>query len=315
MKRILFPTDFSEVAERAFVHASYLAGRFNAELHVLHVVVPQTLGGVTPMDYLPIGDVSKAEERPEHYGDRVSKSRSFPVVHAQVEDQSPSTAVLHYAEEHDADLIVMGTHGRSGFDRLLLGSVAEDVVQMASCPVLTVHGGGDGTEASAVNRILVPVDFSEHSKLNISYARELAVMYGSQIDVLHVVEDYALAPIYGLEPVAMNTPEVLDNVRNGLIEMVREVKGAEVPVEVHVETGHPVSEIIAFAERSGAGLIVIATHGLTGLKRFFLGSVTERVVRGATCPVFTVKSFGKELIQGRPSVDTLRADKGADLAT
>lgn len=308
IKKILFPTDFSEVAERAFSHASRLADRFDAELHVLNVIPPYKPEYATPMEYLSPSDVTEQPRSPleDMPPRRMEHPSPLAIVHAQVQDVSAPVAVLSYADEHDIDVIVMGTHGRSGVDRWLIGSVSEEVVRLSTCPVLTVHGKGGGSSAVGVERVVVPVDFSEHSRLNITYARELAAAYGARIDLVHVVEDYALAPVYGVEPLALNTPEVLDRVRAGLESMAAEAPGADVPVQVHVLTGNPVNEIIEFASRTGAGLIVIATHGLTGIKRFLMGSVTERVVRSAECPVFTVKTFGKQL------VSKLAADQSAE---
>jgi nucleotide-binding universal stress UspA family protein len=218
------------------------------------------------------------------------------MVHAQVEESSAPAAVLAYADEQDVDLIVMGTHGRRGLDRFFIGSVAEEVMRLATTPVLTVHSEGS-RGADHVERILVPVDFSEHSKLSVTYARELAATYGARIDLLHVVEDVTLPTVYGLDPYPLGAPEVLGRIENGLMTMIEEAPGADVPIEAHVRNGHPIRDIIAFAEERDTDLIVIATHGLSGVRRLLMGSVSERIVRAAPCPVFTVKSFGKQLVR------------------
>lgn len=306
INRILFPTDFSEVAERAFLYASSIADRFDAELHVVNVVVPGRPYSASPMDYLTrdLPDTDAAEPRYDE--------AQIPVIHAEIEDFSPTTAVLGYVKSHDIDLIVMGTHGRSGVDRIITGSIAEDLVRHSSCPVLTLQA----SSAPKIERVLVPVDFSDHSRLIVTYARELAAVYGAQLYVLHVVEDYTMAQVYGFEPVAVDAPEVLERVRANLQRLVDEAPGADVAIEYHVVAGNPVNEITRFADEIEAGLIVTATHGHTGIKRFLLGSVTERVVRSASCPVFTVKSFGKHLISEDPSGSSARApqdDSGRDV--
>ncbi len=284
IKRILFPTDFTEVAERAFVFASTIADRFDAELHVLNVVAPGKGAAATPMEYLKADPEVPTEPR--------NAATAIPLVHAEVEDISPVTAVLQYVKKHDIDLNVMGTRRRGGLDRLVGGSVAEDLVRHSACPVVTMQ-----QPASAVmDRIVVPVDFSDHSGLIITYGRELASNLGASLDVLHVVEEYSLAQVYGFETLAVNTPDVFERVLKSLEKLVADAPGADVPVKCHAISGNPVEAIIRFAEEKGAGMIVTATHGHSGIKRFLLGSVTERVVRTASCPVFTVKSFGKQLI-------------------
>lgn len=285
IERILFPTDFSEVAERAFSHATHLADRFGAETHVLNVVPPTKPESAQPMDYLKEG----AEGGPAM--DRLT------LVHRQVEESSAPVAVLAYADENDVDLIVMGTHGRSGLDRFITGSVTEEVLRLATTPVLTVHGEGPSRGAEHVERILVPVDFSDHSRLSITYARELAASYGARVEVIHVVEDATLPAVYGLEPQTVSTPEVINRIDQGLKAIIAEAPGADVPVTAGVLYGNPIRRIVEHAEESGTDLIVIATHGLSGLRRLLMGSVTERIVRSAPCPVFTIKSFGRQLVK------------------
>jgi len=145
----------------------------------------------------------------------------------------------------------------------------------------------------------VPIDFSEHSKSALSYAREIAALYGSSIQLVHAIEEpvypYFYAPAGGfsiaqqLEDLRVKTDEALD-------KLVGESKGPEVPYEKFVLTGRPAIEITRLAEEQNSDMIVIATHGLTGLERLLVGSTAEHVVRLASCPVFTVKSFGKNLV-------------------
>ena len=208
-------------------------------------------------------------------------------------DGSVERAILAYAAQEAVDLIVMGTHGRRALDRLLLGSVAAKVVRLAECPVFTVGFEAASWEKGAARRILVPVDFSDHARLALAYARDLAAMYGAHLDLLHVIEETALTAAYGMEPVVAQIPDVEGPARKALERLVQDVGGPEVPYTVHVTVGHPAYEIAEFAERQRIDLIVIATHGLTGIKRLLLGSVAEHVVHRAPCPVFTVKGFGE----------------------
>lgn len=297
IKKILIPTDYSACAERAFTHAAHLADRYGAELHVLSVLEepdadPDRLDfSVTEEEVDEQLHILKAEEalRPAGSGQRAG------MVEVQLKSASIPEGVLGYAEQHEVDLIVMGTHGRRGMDRLLLGSVAEEVVRRAAVPVFTVCEGAEQHAPDAVASILVPVDFSRHAKAALAYARALAADYGAEVEVLHVIEEAILPSVYGIEPASPGVPEIVAKTRQDLLQTFLKEAGREA-AEVHVVVGHPASGILDFAKDRDVDLVVIATHGRTGVKRLLLGSVAERVVRGASCPVFTVKSFGKSLL-------------------
>lgn len=303
IRTILHPTDLSASAVRAYAHATYLAERFGATLHALHVCPPE--GRRDGLDLRPLGqeDVLEQLRAPLEEDERRGEMR---LVQAQLESDSEAGGILAYAEEHDVDLIVMGTHGRRGADRLLAGSVAEAVVREAPCPVLTVR-----ESAGAVRRVLAPTDFSERARRGTRYALELALLYGARLELLYVVneDDLPMAHVPLLGPVRVSREEVLARFEAMMKEEVRGLRG---PAEVagRVLVGHPARDIVEHAE-GHADLIVMATHGRTGLGRLLLGSVTEKVVRRAPCPVFTVRSFGKDLLGDRDSDAKGRADVDA----
>ena len=295
LRKILFPTDFSACAESAFSHAAHLAAGFGAELHVLNVAVPYEADPNNPMAHYPLHKEDLLTWTDANMGEGQT---GLHVVHAQMRVVSPAMGILSYADEHDIDLIVMGTHGRRGLDRLFIGSVAEEVVRLATCPVFTVRARPRpaATPVETVHRILVPIDYSDSSELSITYARELAATYHARIDLLHVIQEAVLPTTYGVEPVAVAVPEVVERAREALADLAAHVPGAPVPAGVHVLIGNPARDIVTFAGEIGADLVVIATHGLTGIRRLLIGSVTEKVVRMSPCPVFTVKSYGKSLL-------------------
>lgn len=296
IRRILWPTDFSTGAARAFPYAAALASWHEAELHVLNVadeepVEATGMASEFPLPRETLTDLLVAREDPPESVDL----SELALVQEREQGGSPPEAIVAYAKDHDMDVIVAGTHGRRGLQRFLIGSVAEEVLRTSPCPVLTVREEQDVAPAWAVRNILVPVDFSEASMGALRHAKELALTYGAQITLLHAVEEVVYPSAYGVEPVNLPGPEVVERVEANLAEMAREEIGYE-HVMVKAEVGYAPSAILDYAETNEVDLITIATHGRTGLERMLLGSVTERVVRRSPAPVFVVKSFGKSLL-------------------
>src|SRR5690606_8769829 len=220
------------------------------------------------------------------------------VVREVVRGMAVAPALLRYAEEHDVDLVVMGTHGRRGIERAVIGSVAEEVVRHAACPVLTVRQRKEPPGEGRVTSVLVPVDFSSHSREALRYARELAASYEAGLTLLHVVEETLHPAFYGpaLRSIYDAIPDIEDQAVPELERFFGETEGADVAARFVARPGRAASAIADHAEEEGHDLIVMATHGRTGVERFLMGSVAEKVVRRAPCPVFTVKSFGKSLL-------------------
>lgn len=296
IRRILWPTDFSTGAGRAFPYAAALTAWHEAELHVLNVAEEEPRGtegmeASFPISREALADLLVGEETPP----RSIDLDALTLVQEQVENASPAEAIVAYADGRDVDLVVTGTHGRRGLRRLLVGSVTEEVVRTVHCPVLTVREEEDVAPAWAVRNILVPIDFSEASTEALRHAKELALTYGAQITLLHAVEEVVYPSAYGMEPINLPNPEVVERVEANLAGLARDEIGYE-HVVVEASVGYAPSSIIDYAEVNEVDLIVIATHGRTGLERMLLGSVAERVMRRAHAPVFVVKSFGKSLL-------------------
>jgi nucleotide-binding universal stress UspA family protein len=293
LRRVLFPTDRSACAERAYVHAAFLARAHDAELHALAVrgsdTPPPAATSLLPLSWSDVAEQLRLpDDQPEGElpPDRVRE--------VDLPGDSPAEGILRYAEEHEVDLIVMGTHGRQSAERLLAGSVAERVVREAPCPVLTVRQAGDGQ----IRRILVPIDFSERGQAAIPVANELAKLYGAEVELLFVIDEdtVPMAHVPLLGPVRVSPDEIQSRFRKLMADRVKTYRG-EAAISGTVRIGHPARDIAEYAE-GNADLIVMSTHGRTGLQRLFLGSVAEKVIRRAPCPVFTVKSFGHSLVEG-----------------
>ena len=213
----------------------------------------------------------------------------------EVEQQAPAAApaILQYVIEHDIDLVVMGTHGRHGLRRVVLGSVAEEVVRRAPCPVFTVNRCAN--VSSGIRRIVAPVDASAPAREAARYAKALATLYGARLDLLYVIDvatrPEAHIPFVGpFEGIGLGARQRAQ----AALQSFADELGAD---GVKVEVGMPVPDILDVAKRTGADLLVLGSHGRSGMERLLLGSVAERVIRQAPCPVFTVKTFGKALLE------------------
>ena len=303
LKRILFPTDFSRCADQALAHAVFLAEKYEAEIHVFHAVTLfNDQPGVVNDEFEETEEmIKKLENIAEVQLNKVSVAREdddIKIIKAQTRGISTAPVILEYASENSIDLIVLGTHGRRGLGHLLLGSTAEEVVRLSECPVFTIRELKEAKPVMHLNKILVPVDFSDHSKLALSHASEIAQSYDAKLQVLHIIEEtmHPAFSLSGKSSIFDLIPGIEDDCRKRTEKMVKETVSSQIKYEVHIKGGRAASDIIGFAKENSTDLIVIATHGLTGLEHMLLGSVTEKVVRMAHCPVFTVKSFGKNLI-------------------
>lgn len=281
---ILHPTDFSAHADRAFVLACSMARTSGSRLHVLHVA--------------PVPGYDR-EEMEAALRRRQAPAPLETVRHLLDGEAAPE--ILRMAKEIRFARIVMGTQGRSGLARLLMGSVAEQVVRHAPCPVVTVMApllepppANQGHAAAAVpipaaisiQTILHPTDLSDHCKEAFQVACLLAKEHAARVIVVHVPEP-RVAPV-GMAP----APPLPEGHRGGMEEWLRWSHQSEtgVQVEYRVEEGDAAPGIVSAAQATACDLIVMGTHGRTGLRRLLMGSVAERVLRMAPCPVVTVKT-------------------------
>lgn len=288
IRRVLHPTDLSEGARRALAHAVDLARAHGAELHLLHVLVLQQLDRERRAGRLP----EEEEVIRQLEADRSSfvNSGGVRVVRSVRRGFSAARVIAGYASEQAIDLVVLGSHGWRGLRRIILGSVAGQVVSLAGCPVLIVSAP-DGFER--FGRVLVPIDFSEPSALALAHARKLARFWQARLRLLHVVPQL-MYPSFYVQVTDLNVDvwalrRAAKERLEQLAEEVRAETGAEVDVEVRV--GRAAAEIQGSAHDFGADLIVMASHGLSGLERALLGSVTEKVLRSSEISVLVVKPF------------------------
>jgi nucleotide-binding universal stress UspA family protein len=297
--KVLFPTDFSSCARQAFARATSLAGRFGAELHVLHALPPLWYGVYDPLAYaMPSEEAYAAVRRTaqEHLKELATDplTAGLHVVTTVSEDYPPAPAILDYAERQGVDLIAMGTHGRRGPARLLLGSTAEEVVRHSACPVLTVREAQNGEAAARLlpRRVLVPFDFSAPSRVALANAAEVARRFDAHLLVLHVVEERPEPPDVAVTAERAKPDELERLVASRRLRLrdVLDYLAEGVPGEIEVRLGRPASEILSVAARPDVDLVVMATLGLTGIRRLLFGSTAEEVLRLVAAPLLLVKA-------------------------
>jgi nucleotide-binding universal stress UspA family protein len=189
----------------------------------------------------------------------------------------------------------MGTHGRRGLKRFVIGSVAEEVVRNAPCSVVTLRAIGERS-VNVYSDIVVPVDFSPFSRSALRTAVQLASLFDATIQLVHVINHLSLpsfySPMYGAFE-----GEHMDKVRADSIELMKEwMEDHDVPFETHVRLGGTSEQIVSYVEELDAPMLVMATHGLTGLQHFLLGSTSEQVIRYSKCPVWVHKMYDKQLV-------------------
>ena len=289
INHVLFPTDFSEGAEPAFPQAVHFAEWHDATLHILNVrtsAQPDDLDTTREFP-VPFSTMQGWLDRAGHDGADGPSLKDVEIEQTQVDSAVPPEAIVDFVEGQDIDLIVMGTHGRRGLDRVRFGSVTEEVVRTAPAPVLTVQADAPSS-VRTVRRVLTPIDFSDASETALRHAKEIALTHGAEIDLLHVVDKPMFPSAYGVDSAEVSTEELLDKAEQGLGDLAQNLIGHEHAM-VKAVAGHPVEEILNYAEENEVDLLVIATHGRTGFNRLLIGSVAERVVRQSPIPVFLVK--------------------------
>jgi nucleotide-binding universal stress UspA family protein len=290
--RVLCPVDFSEFSRHAVDHAAAIAGWYEAPLTIVHILPTAPV-----LDLPPI-----VLERTQH--DRLMNDlRTFT---AHLPTTLPADlrveqgfdiheTILRLAGETNADLLVMGSHGRSGFGHLLLGSVTEKVIRSAPCPTMVVpRDARDRTPAGPVvfRRILCPVDLSPGSDCALQFAVSLAEETDARLTLLHVIEippELSEFPVAGdIDIARLHAAAEADRLRR-LREMIPEGARAYCTVETSVREGAAYREILRVAAERQADLIVMGVQGRGALDLLVFGSNTARVTRNASCPVLIVR--------------------------
>lgn len=295
---ILAPIDFSPESLRTLDYASLLRRSFGGTLHILHVHDVDFSYAIPSVLLLP--PVISVDSINRHYQTQLKKLAAAHSAQSHVKVGRAFDQICRMAEELGAQLIVISTHGRTGWRRLLLGSTAERVVRHAPCPVMVVRERERDFAAFAQARnartsagrmkILVPVDFSASAREGLRYALFFARAWKAELTLLHAVQ---VQPVIAPEHFAAyeRTPSLSSIERSARTQMRSLLRGLDfggVPYTTVIQVGNPAQQICQYAEDRGSDLIITSTHGHTGLAHVLIGSVAEHVVRQAHCPVLVV---------------------------
>jgi len=295
LRQILCPVDLSTHSRHALDYAVMLGHRYGAAVTALEVVWP----GLPPVPFPPnpeppilrSGQLDQYEEDLRLF---VEPARATGVrISSVIREGSVVKHILEEARLFPSDLIVIGTHGISGFEHLVLGSVTEKILRKAECPVLTVPPAVDvvPTQPAPFTKILCGVDFSACSLAGLDYACSIANESVGKLIAVHVVDWQAGLPLP--DPVVDVTA-----VRRRLAEEAHRELLAAIPGEMRnqckasalVEFGKPHQRILQLADEHRVDLIVLGVRGRNAIDLAWFGSTANHVVRAATCPVLTVRS-------------------------
>jgi nucleotide-binding universal stress UspA family protein len=269
--RILVPTDGSRSAEAAARQGLVIAAAFDASVTVISVADERRRGDRLS-EAQAQGAVSSLEE--------LFEQESALSCRTVVERGNPYEVILSFAAENDVDLIAMGTHGRRGLSRVLLGSVTERVIRLSEAPVLAVPPYAIDRENEGYERILIPTDGSPGANAAVEHGISIAERLGAAVRVLCVIEGQRGLPALG-DPLRDEAREVVEGV-------AEHASDRDVSLTTHAQPGAPHEVINNFVTAHGIDLVTMGTHGRSGLRRHLLGSVAERVLRTSDAPVLTV---------------------------
>jgi len=300
IKRILVTTDFSESSRLTFSVAASFARRFGAELHVAHVLeaVPTSLyfSPTGAQSYSPSADYRlKFRE----LLDTVAKAPEWGGLAVKphlLEDRDVAGRLVQFQKHQHIDFTITASRGRSALEHFFLGSTAEKLVRRSATPVLvyrTAPGAAPPPEF-APQRIIVPFDYSENARAVFPLLRFLVRTFQSQVCLVHALEalpDLTVLSWEGIAPIQSDVvlAEAPGKARQELESLIRKDLSDLPKVEAVAELGNAYQVIVKEAVRFKADLILIATHGWTGLKHVVMGSIAEKVIRKAPCSVLALK--------------------------
>ena len=300
-KRMLVPLDGSELAEVAFTYAKELAGRLDLDVVLLHVCGQQECD-LAPMHRAYVeraAEIVRRESEEVQQRTGIQSGVRALEARAEVAVGHPAEEILRYADENDIDLILMATHGRSGVGRWAMGSVADKVLRASIVPVWLVRAGIPEEivyDKWPRRTMLVPLDGSKLAETVLPHVEALAKQRGTElVDVvlLAICEPGVLPPDYPHAEGVINWDEHVAIVKGAKVQYLNGVEkrltDAGLNVRSEVLMGDAANEIVDYATSSPFNLIVMSTHGRSGVSRWVFGSVTEKVLQGVSNPILLVR--------------------------
>lgn len=284
---ILVPTDGSDHAGRAADHAATLARAFDAVVHLVSVVDLDEAAGPFSAGGLDEAYVDKLTESGRStVEDDASRLDGVETVQ-EVLTGRPADSIIEYVSASAIDLVVMGTHGRTGLSRYLTGSVAERVLRRAPAPVMTVRATDAGEPTDGYDGILLPTDGSEPADFAVAHALAIADRFDSRLHVASVVNvgDLATGTETGMPSGLL--AELKSSAERAAQSVADDAADAGIDAVTSVTVGRPKGELLTYVEDHDIDLVVMGTHGRTGLDRVLVGSTAEALVRQADVPVLT----------------------------
>jgi nucleotide-binding universal stress UspA family protein len=291
--RILLATDGSQGSARAEAYACALAQSWGASLTVMSVLeFPPGMNPDYAVNRLYLDELM--QETTTRLVDVTARAGGLGLLaQSRIATGIPSEEVLAVAGAEDADLVVVGTRGKTGLEHVLLGSTAERIIRMAPCPVLTVPAGKQRAgecQKATVTSMLVPIDFSECSLDALEYGALIARRANVSMKLLHVLEPMS----YGLD---LTLPHIAQResskaaITKRLSNLVSVITSLGLVSEFLMSGGLQADSILDAARAQSVDMIVMGTHGRRGLSHALFGSVAESVLRRSSCPVLTVRSL------------------------
>jgi nucleotide-binding universal stress UspA family protein len=288
VNRILIPTDFSETGLLAIEHGAFMARLFKAELHLLHVLevneytydIPEPVLKLTNLK--PIQEI--AEKKMNEVSESISKEYGVKTI-TLCSTGRISTEVVNYSTENNIDLIIMGTHGASGFEEYFMGSNAHKVVNRVSCPVITVQ-----THAKKLGfmDVVLPIDSSIHSRQKVNYTIELCRLYNSRIHIVGLLDTHEDNEEGKLNIMLDGVEEAIK--KAGLTSTRKVVEGTNLAVMA-----------MDYSNQVNADLLVIMTDHESTLTGMFMGPFAKQIVNHSKIPVMSIKPVEGPMSSENPS--------------
>ncbi|MGE0679580.1 MAG: universal stress protein [Candidatus Binatia bacterium] len=313
---ILVPVDLHDNAEPVVAWAALMARALHSRLTLLHVneiieplkhhPVAQTEPLLGPAENIDAWRSAYTQSAQSAFARLTTQHCNGLSVATDIIEGRASITVLQYLETHPAQLLVMGTHGRPWYQRVVIGSTAETVLRAAPCPTLIVRNVERADSLPRLKTLLLPTDFSVGGMVSEEWALQLAE--DKEVILLHAVEN-PLLDVYDPDQAEIDLRRIMEESREHpprsaqpfwdhahrvahakLSTLRQQFLGAHAQVEVLVREGPAAEDILRTAEQRQVDLIVMSTHGRGGVRRLLLGSVAEKIIRSASCPVLAVRS-------------------------